>query len=94
MYHHMACTETSKFELFEYASFAVERTVCNGERKLTSQRSNKRADVSKVLGGFLSSGFVHSFASWAVHKGSMEDDFGEARIFICCEILQSCWKSW
>ena len=82
----MACTETSGFDLFEYACFAVERKGCGGERKLTSQRSNKPADVGKVLGGFLSSGFVHSFANWIVHKGSTEDGFGEARIFVCCEI--------
>ena len=56
------------------------------ERKLTGKRSDEPADVGKVLGGFLSSAFVHSFASWTVHKGNIEDALGEARFFTGCGI--------
>lgn len=56
------------------------------ERKLTGKRSDMSADVGKVLGGFLSSAFVHSFASWTVHKGCIDDATGEAKFFTGCGI--------
>lgn len=54
------------------------------ERKLTGKRSDEPADVGKVFGGFLSSAFVHSFASWTVHGGNLEEASGEARFFAGC----------
>ncbi|KAL1587464.1 hypothetical protein WHR41_03864 [Cladosporium halotolerans] len=51
------------------------------ERKLTGKSSNERADVGKVLGGFLSSAFVHSFAVRGTLGGSWKDATGEAKFF-------------
>ena len=38
-------------------------------------------DVGKVVGGFLSSAFVHSFAAWCVSGGSIPDASGELYFF-------------
>ena len=50
------------------------------ERKLTGKLSEAAADVGKVLGGFVSSGFVHSFAAHTV-MGGWEGASGEAWFF-------------
>ena len=50
------------------------------ERKMTGKRPNEEADVGKVLGGFVSSAFVHSFAAHTV-LGGWENAFGEAWFF-------------
>jgi hypothetical protein len=51
------------------------------ERKLTGKKKGESADMGKVLGGFLSSAFVHSFSVRGVLGGSWSDAFGEARFF-------------
>lgn len=50
------------------------------ERKLTGRRPEEDADVGKVLGGFVSSGFVHSFAAHTV-MGGWDGAWGEAYFF-------------
>lgn len=50
------------------------------ERKLTGKGPGDDADVGKVLGGFVSSGFVHSFAAHTV-MGGWDGAFGEAWFF-------------
>ena len=54
------------------------------ERKLTGKTKDQPADVGKVLGGFISSAFVHSFAGWTVHGGNVDKASGEARFFAGC----------
>ena len=54
------------------------------ERKCTGKSPHQPADVGKVLGAFLSSAFVHSFAGWTVHKGDITEASGEARFFAGC----------
>ena len=54
------------------------------ERKITGKTKNEPADVGKVLGGFVSSAFVHSFAGWTVHGGNVMEASGEARFFAGC----------
>jgi hypothetical protein len=51
------------------------------ERKLTGKGPDERADVGKVLGGFLSSAFVHSFAVRGTLGGNWKDATGEAKFF-------------
>ncbi|KAF2226446.1 hypothetical protein BDZ85DRAFT_256178 [Elsinoe ampelina] len=51
------------------------------ERKLTGKRTDERADVGKVLGGFLSSAFCHSFAVRGVLGGEWSRATGEAKFF-------------
>ena len=51
------------------------------ERKLTGRGPEERADVGKVLGGFLSSAFVHSFAVRGTLGGNWKDATGEAKFF-------------
>jgi hypothetical protein len=51
------------------------------ERKLTGKKPDERADVGKVLGGFLSSAFVHSFAVRGTLGGNWQDATGEAKFF-------------
>ncbi|KAI1387356.1 uncharacterized protein F4822DRAFT_406198 [Hypoxylon trugodes] len=51
------------------------------ERKLTGKRSDEPADVGKVLGGFLSSAFVHSFSVRGVLGGDWSSAAGEAKFF-------------
>ncbi|TKX25706.1 hypothetical protein C1H76_2356 [Elsinoe australis] len=51
------------------------------ERKLTGKRSDERADLGKVLGGFLSSAFCHSFAVRGVLAGEWSRARGEAIFF-------------
>lgn len=51
------------------------------ERKLTGKKPDERADVGKVLGGFLSSAFVHSFAVRGTLGGNWGDATGEAKFF-------------
>ncbi|KEQ64389.1 uncharacterized protein M437DRAFT_74208 [Aureobasidium melanogenum CBS 110374] len=51
------------------------------ERKLTGKRSDEPADVGKVLGGFISSAFVHSFAVRSVLGGKWSRALGEAKFF-------------
>lgn len=51
------------------------------ERKLTGKGPDERADVGKVLGGFLSSAFVHSFAVRGTLGGNWRDATGEAKFF-------------
>lgn len=53
------------------------------ERRLTGKGPDEDADVGKVLGGFISSGFVHSFAAHTV-MGGWEGAFGEAWFFAGC----------
>ena len=50
------------------------------ERKLTGKSDEKEADIGKVLGGFVSSAFVHSFAAHTV-MGGWDGAFGEAWFF-------------
>lgn len=54
------------------------------ERTITGKGSNQPADIGKVVGAFVSSAFVHSFASWTVHGGIVGDALGEARFFAGC----------
>lgn len=54
------------------------------ERKITGKTKDEPADVGKVLGGFVSSAFVHSFAAWTVHGGNVIESSGEARFFAGC----------
>ncbi|KAI0839891.1 hypothetical protein F5Y06DRAFT_303004 [Hypoxylon sp. FL0890] len=51
------------------------------ERKLTGKSSDEPADVGKVLGGFLSSAFVHSFSVRGVLGGDWGSAAGEAKFF-------------
>ena len=51
------------------------------ERKLTGKKPDERADVGKVLGGFLSSALVHSFAVRGTLGGNWADATGEAKFF-------------
>ena len=51
------------------------------ERKLTRKGPAQEADVGKVLGGFVSSAFVHSFAAHTV-LGGWTGAFGEAWFFV------------
>lgn len=51
------------------------------ERKVTGKTAEQRADVGKVLGGFLSSALVHSFSVRGVLGGSWRDAAGEAKFF-------------
>lgn len=53
------------------------------ERHLTGKAPDEDADVGKVLGGFVSSAFVHSFAAHTV-MGGWEGVFGEAWFFAGC----------
>lgn len=50
------------------------------ERKITGKRDDDEAGVGKVLGGFLSSAFVHSFAAHTV-LGGWKEASGEAWFF-------------
>ncbi|MCJ1458528.1 hypothetical protein MMC28_008901 [Mycoblastus sanguinarius] len=50
------------------------------ERQLTGKTQHEEADVGKVLGGFVSSAFVHSFAAHTV-VGGWQGAFGEAWFF-------------
>ena len=56
------------------------------ERKLTGKGPDEPADVGKVLGGFISSAFVHSFAAYTVVGGVLGDALGEAEFFTGCGI--------
>lgn len=51
------------------------------ERKLTGKRNDEPADIGKVLGGFISSAFVHSFAVRSVLGGEWHRALGEAKFF-------------
>ncbi|KAI1380254.1 hypothetical protein F4677DRAFT_254514 [Hypoxylon crocopeplum] len=51
------------------------------ERRLTGKGNNEPADVGKVLGGFLSSAFVHSFSVRGVLGGDWSSAAGEAMFF-------------
>ncbi|KAL2285608.1 hypothetical protein FJTKL_07637 [Diaporthe vaccinii] len=51
------------------------------ERRLTGKGAGQRADVGKVLGGFLSSAFCHSFAVRGVLGGEWARATGEAKFF-------------
>ena len=54
------------------------------ERMVLGKGKDEQADVGKVLGGFVSSAFVHSFAGWTVHGGDVDAASGEARFFAGC----------
>lgn len=56
------------------------------ERKLTNKGPEQPADVGKVLGGFVSSAFVHSFAAYTVVGGVLGDALGETEFFTGCGI--------
>ena len=56
------------------------------ERKLTGKTADQPADVGKVLGGFVSSAFVHSFAAYTVVGGNLGDALGETKFFAGCGI--------
>ncbi|CAL8576322.1 hypothetical protein XPA_002209 [Xanthoria parietina] len=56
------------------------------ERKITGKSAGEAADVGKVLGGFVSSAFVHSFAAHTVVGGSVGEALGEAEFFAGCGI--------
>ncbi|KAL9581284.1 MAG: hypothetical protein Q9212_003993, partial [Teloschistes hypoglaucus] len=56
------------------------------ERKLTGKSPNQPADVGKVLGGFVSSALVHSFAAYTVVGGVVGDALGEAEFFTLCGV--------
>ncbi|KAF2718648.1 hypothetical protein K431DRAFT_322331 [Polychaeton citri CBS 116435] len=51
------------------------------ERKLTGKTADQPADVGKVIGGFLSSAFVHSFAVRGTLGGDWTLAAGEAKFF-------------
>ena len=51
------------------------------ERKLTGKTPDQPADIGKVLGGFGSSAFVHSFAVRGVLAGDWTSATGEAKFF-------------
>ncbi|RYP73529.1 hypothetical protein DL771_003568 [Monosporascus sp. 5C6A] len=51
------------------------------ERKITGKSEDEPADVGKVLGGFLSSAFVHSFSVRGVLGGDWGSATGEAKFF-------------
>lgn len=51
------------------------------ERKIMGKRSDEPADLGKVLGGFVSSAFVHSFAVRSVLGGDWTKATGEAKFF-------------
>ena len=51
------------------------------ERKLLRKTPDQRADIGKVLGGFASSAFVHSFSVRCVLGGRWSDAKGEAIFF-------------
>ena len=51
------------------------------ERRLTGKAADQPADVGKVLGGFLSSAFCHSFAVRGVLGGEWARATGEAKFF-------------
>ena len=51
------------------------------ERQILGKSPHEPADVGKVLGGFLSSAFVHSFAVRAVVGGDWKSATGEAKFF-------------
>ncbi|KAI1662060.1 hypothetical protein F4813DRAFT_396740 [Daldinia decipiens] len=51
------------------------------ERKLMGKCNEDSADVGKVLGGFLSSAFVHSFSVRGVLGGDWHSAAGEAKFF-------------
>lgn len=51
------------------------------ERQLTGKTPAQPADLGKVLGGFLSSAFVHSFAVRGVLAGQWRRAYGEALFF-------------
>lgn len=48
------------------------------------KRAEQPADIGKVLGGFVSSAFVHSFAAYTVVGGHVGDALGEAEFFAGC----------
>ena len=50
------------------------------ERSLTGKEKVESADVGKIMGGFVSSAFVHSFAAHTV-EGGWKGAFGEAWFF-------------
>ena len=54
------------------------------DRKITGKGDDEPADVGKVVGGFVSSAFVHSFACWTVQGGVVKNALGEARFFAGC----------
>ena len=56
------------------------------ERKLTGKSPQQPADVGKVLGGFVSSAIVHSFAAYTVVGGILGDALGEAEFFTGCGV--------
>lgn len=56
------------------------------ERKLTGKTADQPADVGKVLGGFVSSAFVHSFAAYTVVGGVLGNALGETRFFAGCGV--------
>ncbi|KAL8809410.1 MAG: hypothetical protein Q9223_003071 [Gallowayella weberi] len=56
------------------------------ERRLTGKSPDQPADVGKVLGGFVSSALVHSFAAYTVVGGQLMDALGEAEFFAGCGI--------
>ena len=56
------------------------------ERKLTGKRPDQAADVGKVLGGFVSSAFVHSFAAYTVIGGHVGEALGEMSFFAGCGV--------
>ena len=56
------------------------------ERKIMGRGKQQPADVGKVVGAFMSSAFVHSFASWTVQGGVVRDALGEARFFAGCGV--------
>lgn len=56
------------------------------ERRLTGKGPEQPADVGKVVGGFVSSALVHSFAAWTVVGGEVRDALGEAKFFMGCGV--------
>ncbi len=56
------------------------------ERKLTGKTAYQPADVGKVLGGFVSSAFVHSFAAYTVVGGVLDNALGETKFFAGCGV--------
>jgi len=65
------------------------------ERKLTGKRPDQRADFGKVVGGFLSSAFVHSFSVRSVLAGDWYKARGEGIFFItngCAVVVEEVIK--
>ena len=56
------------------------------ERRIARRRTDESADIGKLIGGFICSALVHSFAAYTVLGGILADSLGEAKFFTGCGI--------